>query len=335
MLRKIVHVWIFLALAATASAQTQSLFFTPATLTSTTGVTGGTAAVDINGDGKLDLLFVDGTVLLSKADGTYQAGTPWCTNAQTYCSQPGLPVLVATGDFNQDGKADIAVATSNFVFVLLGKGDGTFQAAVSSATGSAATTIVVADVNGDSKPDVLLTGGTGPITVLLGKGDGTFQSGIAGPNLSGLNLGFIAAADLNGDHKVDILAEAVNSASPNLSVFTGNGDGTFSNTPIVTNSGVPQNSNANIDVQVADMDGDGKLDVVISQFPAPNPLISLVAIPFDPTAQPQATYLAHGNGDGTFGTATQITSRGGLISVGDFNGDGVADLALVGRISIC
>jgi hypothetical protein len=318
MLRKFVYVWAFLTLTATASAQAPNLFFTPPVLTSKTGVTAGTAAADINGDGKLDFLFTDGTVWVSKADGTYQAGTPWCTVAQTYCSQPGLPVLVAAGDFNHDGKADIAVATSNFVFVLLGKGDGTFQAAVSSVTGSAATTVVVADVNGDGKPDVLLVGGTGAVPVLLGKGDGTFQAAIAGPNLAGLNLQFIAAADLNGDHKVDILG-FLRSGPLQLDVFTGNGDGTFSNTPIVTSPGMPQTDSADVDWQVADMDGDGKLDVVVSLSTFGNA-----------TQQPQATYLGLGRGDGTFGTPTQIASRGGLISVGDFNGDGVPDLALVG-----
>lgn len=318
MLGKFLHVWIFLTLATTASAQTQNLFFTPPVLTSATGVTAGTAAVDINGDGKLDLLFTDGTVLLSKADGTYRAGTPWCTIAQTYCSQPGLPVLVATADFNQDGKPDIAVAISNFVFVLLGKGDGTFQAAVSSVTGSSGTTIAVADVNGDGKPDVLLVGGTGAIPVLLGKGDGTFQAAIAGPSLN--NQQFVAAADLNGDHKIDILGgSALTSGSPVLNVYTGNGDGTFSNTPIVTNPGVPQVGSTSVDWQAADIDGDGKLDVVIS--------LSTFGAALQ---QPQATYVALGKGDGTFGTPTQISSRGGLISVGDFNGDGVPDLALVG-----
>ncbi len=320
MLRKMMHVWIFLTLAATASAQTQSLFFQPPMLPASNAFSSGAAVVDLNGDGKLDVAYPDGTVWLSKADGTYQAGTPWCTKNQPYCA--GSAVL--TADFNSDGKADLVVATSNFVWVLLGNGDGTFQAAVSTVSGSTATTVFVADANGDGKPDVTFGAGTGSTaTTCLGKGDGTFQTPITGPNLSGLQL--LGVADVNGDHKVDLVATNL-SASPQVSVFTGNGDGTFANTATVTNPGFPQNTNSNFDFQLADMNGDGKLDVVVSQFPTASDAYD----PFDPTTTAQATFVALGKGDGTFANATQISSRGGLISVGDLNGDGVPDLVLVG-----
>jgi FG-GAP-like repeat len=320
MLRKMMHVWIFLTLAATASAQTQSLFFQPPMLPASSAFSSGAAVVDLNGDGKLDVAYPDGTVWLSKADGTYQAGTPWCTKNQPYCA--GSAVL--TADFNSDGKADLVVATSNFVWVLLGNGDGTFQAAVSTVSGTTATTVFVADANGDGKPDVIFGAGTGSTaTTCLGKGDGTFQTPITGPNLSGLQL--LGVADVNGDHKVDLVATNL-SASPQVSVFTGNGDGTFANTATVTNPGFPQNTNSNFDFQLADMNGDGKLDVVVSQFPTASDAYD----PFDPTTTAQATFVALGKGDGTFANATQISSRGGLISVGDLNGDSVPDLVLVG-----
>src|SRR5579863_4747613 len=118
MLRKIVPVWMFLVFAVTASAQTQNLFFQPQTLPATNGNSSGVAVADFNGDGKLDVAYPDGTLWLSKADGTYQTGTPWCTSGQPYCAASA----VLTADFNSDGKADLVVATSNLVWVLLGKG---------------------------------------------------------------------------------------------------------------------------------------------------------------------------------------------------------------------
>jgi hypothetical protein len=320
MLRKIVCAGMFLTVALSVSAQTQSLFFQPPMLPASNAFSSGAAVVDLNGDGKLDVAYPDGTVWLSKADGTYQAGTPWCTKNQPYCA--GSAVL--TADFNSDGKADLVVATSNFVWVLLGNGDGTFQAAVSTVSGTTATTVFVADANGDGKPDVTFGAGTGSTaTTCLGKGDGTFQTPITGPNLSGLQL--LGVADVNGDHKVDLVATNLG-ASPQVSVFTGNGDGTFANTATVTNPGFPQNTNSNFDIQLADMNGDGKLDVVLSQFPTASDAYD----PFDPMTTAQATFVALGKGDGTFANATQISSRGGLISVGDLNEDSVPDLVLVG-----
>jgi FG-GAP-like repeat len=320
MLRKLVLGLIVLTFAVAASAQAQSLFVTPPIVAPGGVPTSGAGLGDLNGDGRLDVVYPDGSVLLAKADGTYQTGTPWCTSGQPYCGTLAIQSVVVA-DFNQDGKQDLAVATSNFVWVLLGKGDGTFQAAVSSVSGTTTTALIVADVNGDAKLDALLVPPqSGTISICLGNGDGTFQPATAGPTMT--NLLFVGVADLNGDHKVDLLART----AAQFSVFTGNGDGTFSNTPIVTNLTLPVGGNSNFDFQLVDLDGDGKADIVASQFP----LAHLGATPFDPTEQPQATFLALGKGDGTFGNATQIASRGGYISVGDINGDGVADLLLQG-----
>jgi hypothetical protein len=319
MLRKVVYVGMFLAVAAAAaSAQTQNLFFKPPVWSSTSGTSFSSAVADLNGDGKSDVVYSDGTVLLAKTDGAYQVGTPWCTTGQPYCGPLGN-LTVVTADVNQDGKPDLIIATSNFIWVLLGKGDGTFQAAVSSVTGSPSGVPVIADVNGDGKPDVILgSGGSTALAICLGNGDGTFQASIAGPNLGGMSI--VAATDLNGDHKVDILA----TNGSQVAVYIGHGDGTFAATPVVTSPTLPSGNNLYVDVQVADFNGDGTPDLIVTQFAGPIPLFFSF---YDPSAA-EAAFILPGNGDGSFGATTQIAGRGGLISVGDVNGDGIADLVL-------
>ena len=84
---------------------------------------------------------------------------------------------MALGDFNGDGKADLAVANSGSlnVSVLLGKGDGTFAAAANYPAGNAPYSIAVGDLNGDGTTDLAITeDGDNTVTVLLGNGDGTF-----------------------------------------------------------------------------------------------------------------------------------------------------------------
>src|SRR5207249_2665322 len=168
-------------------------------------------------------------VLLGKGDGTFQVAASYSAG-----SNPGS---VAVGDFNGDGKTDLAVAdygsffpaTSGSVSVLLGRGDGTFQAAVDYGVGTNPVSVVVSDFNGDGKPD-LAVGGS-PISVLLGNGDGTFQAPV--------NYGAqeypssIAVGDFNTDGKLDLVVANELSMGPNnytngsVSVLLGNGDGTF------------------------------------------------------------------------------------------------------------
>jgi hypothetical protein len=91
------------------------------------------------------------------------------------------PSLVAIGDFNGDGKADLAVTnfTSGNVSVLLGNGDGTFKPSVNFAVGINPSSVAIGDFNGDGKADLVVANtanGQGNLSVLLGNGDGTFQS---------------------------------------------------------------------------------------------------------------------------------------------------------------
>ena len=91
------------------------------------------------------------------------------------------PMSVAVGDFNGDGKADLAVANcdSNNVSVLLGNGNGTFQAAVNYAAGTYPSSVAVGDFNGDGKADLAVANcASNNVSVLLGNGNGTFQAAV-------------------------------------------------------------------------------------------------------------------------------------------------------------
>src|SRR5712671_2252019 len=139
---------------------------------------------DVNNDGKPDLLLVNIAsnnlgVLLGNGDGTFQA-------VVTYASGGQSPFSVVISDVNGDGKPDVVIANQcagancqggrGGLGVLLGKGDGTFQPAVTYDTGSGQSlSIAVADVNGDNKLDLAVANWAGDVGILLGRGDGTFR----------------------------------------------------------------------------------------------------------------------------------------------------------------
>jgi uncharacterized protein (TIGR03437 family) len=177
---------------------------------------------DFNGDGKPDLAVAYNQplppgvttttppggiyILLGNGNGTFS--TP------SNIALPGsvLPEFVAggfnTADVNGDGKLDLVVAfqgsNGNQVAALLGKGDGTFQMATPTATLTGAAAIVITDLNGDGKPDLVLGDccGLTEASFMLGNGDGTFQAEVQFP--SGPSPGVIASADFNGDGKPDL-----------------------------------------------------------------------------------------------------------------------------------
>src|SRR5271169_2726012 len=136
----------------------------------------GVAVGDFNGDGKLDIVVVYGfndarvAVLLGNGDGTFQE--PFKSSIAGF--QGGS---IAVGDFNGDGKLDVAVSDSSVgVDVMLGNGDGTFKAPVTYATAAEPVMVIVADFNDDGKLDLATANVTSEtISVLLGNGNGTFQ----------------------------------------------------------------------------------------------------------------------------------------------------------------
>ena len=143
----------------------------------------GVVLGDFNGDGKQDIAtgsgFSSGVgLLLGNGDGTFQSPTEFATGS-------GTPTAVAVADFNADGKPDLVVVNgnslgvngSNTVSILLGNGDGTFQAHADYPTGQAPTSVAIGDFNGDGKLDLAITNqDDNTVGILLGNGDGTFKS---------------------------------------------------------------------------------------------------------------------------------------------------------------
>jgi Bacterial Ig-like domain (group 3)/FG-GAP-like repeat len=278
------------------------------------------AVADVNGDGKLDLVVAnqDGSLsaLLGNGDGKFQA-------AVTYSSGGAEAESVAVADMNGDGKPDLIVANQcncesgdGSMGVLLGNGDGTFQAAVNYGLQSSPNSVAVADVNGDGKPD-LVVASYGTLEVLLGNGDGSFQS--PSENVTELDGQSVAVADVNGDGKLDLVVANHGDGTPNsgsVSVLLGNGDGTFQ--PVVTYSSGAIYTDA---ILVGDVNGDGKFDLVVaSQYTNSAPFYGVVGVLL-------------GNGDGTFQTAVNTSTPTPLegvrqLALADFNGDGKLDLAV-------
>ncbi len=215
------------------------------------------AAGDFNGDGKLDLVVANGefnpsvAILIGNGDGTFQFPMVFATGG-------GSAEYVAVGDFNGDGKLDLATGnlSPDNVSILLGNGDGTFQPHVDYIAGTTPQSLVVADLNGDGRLDLAVGNyGSDSVSVLLGNGDGTFQSHV--DFATGESPAWVAVGDFNSDGKIDLVT-AGGYPSGLVSVLLGNGDGTFqTHMDFGAGRGVAS-------VAVGDFDGDGRPDLVTS-----------------------------------------------------------------------
>jgi hypothetical protein len=214
------------------------------------------------------------------------------------------PLDLAAGDFNNDGKLDLAVANvdDSTVSILLGNGDGTFQPQTTLSSFVEPFGIAVGDLNGDGNPDLVVgnDSGAGGLNIFLGDGKGGFTAGTF------VSAGFCllepVLADVNRDGSLDIVVG--DECASSILVFLGNGDGTFGSPLTVTSTG------QDFGIVVADFNGDGILDIAAANYN--NNTVDI--------------YL--GVGDGTFGAATPVSNAFDLISLaaGDFNGDGKVDL---------
>jgi hypothetical protein len=287
------------------------------------------AVGDFNGDGNLDIVTADSgdiTLLFGKGNGTFKNPPVTLTLPNVVANQdPQAPVAVAVGDFNHDGKLDLAVTAEasfvggqkGFLDVLLGHGDGTFTiGSVTPINSSSPLSLALADFNGDGNLDAVAGNfvdrvgvpGGGGISVLSGKGDGTLQEGTdAYAGISGVPMA-VAVGDFNGDRKPDLVVTGIVNAGGTeqgvVSVLLGNGDGTFQAPQLFAAGYFPQA------VGVGDFNRDGKLDVV--------------------TVSGGNVSVLLGNGNGTFVAPLSFTrplNPSGL-AVGDFNRDGFPDLAV-------
>jgi FG-GAP-like repeat len=263
------------------------------------------AVADVNGDGILDIITANGlapggnggvSILFGLGHGTFKPAKQIVSG--------GSPGFLLVGDFNNDGKADIAVANEpdptsgivpvggpalNSVSILFGNGDGTFQPSIDTPT-SGARQIAAADFNGDGKLDLLVaTGDSGTVQVLLNNGNGSFiVRDTTAPAFTGVIVG-----DFNRDGKQDFIAAGL--------VMLGNGDGTFTTGP----------ASDSFPAIAADFNGDGILDLA-SLFVSDGRFIT--------------GEMNLGLPDGSFAASFIDDFNGYSVVAADFDGDGKMDI---------
>lgn len=267
-------------------------------------------AVDVNGDGKLDLIITGSlstsqsfvATLIGNGDGTFQA--PIETDFSGV-----IPTTAVLADFNGDGALDLAYATATGVQILLGNGNGTFHSGPSSPLSQIGLAAVAAgDFNGDGKLDLVVTvydpftTGLDFAGVMKGNGDGSFSALVPVNGCGAAFVGAITAVvgDFNHDGKLDI-ATAIQTVGATLQgiiqISNGNGDGTFQ-----APYSVPNVPDVTTPLLVSDFNADGNLDLSTGGF------------------------IYYGQGDGTFPTSSGRTGLPTFVLATDAKGDGQLDI---------
>ena len=303
---------------------------------------GPLTAVDINGDGNLDLVTAS-RVMLGQGDGTFvkDAVLPGTEDVSalavadingdarldiamssssvnlllqapdgtfgpeipTYTAGVGAS-LVALGDLNRDGKLDVVTANDGSVSVLLGTGAGGLAKEVGYLVGRSPAALWLVDLDGDGALDIVTEVADG---VLMGHGDGTFTT--KSGNSEGLGEPAMALGDVNGDGRPDLIA-ITHMWDPQASVGVrlGIGDGSFASETRYDAGMEPAG------VTIGDVDGDGTLDILVAN------------VGIDGSYGSVSILL--GNGDGTFVTAPALdrSSGPGWIALSDLDGNGKPDI---------
>ncbi len=302
-------------------------------------------SADVDGDGHLDLVVAgafisaDGTSSSAEIETFRGRGDGTFGGAEVHDLGPGLPFSLASGDFNGDGRADLAFvfahpeldpSSGGTIDVLEGLGGGTFgapttldpdaalpAASVASAFRTDVISLSVADVNGDRRADLVagldLEPGVGAVEEnFVETFDGRADGGFAAPRVfdfgTAREIASIVPADVNGDGSVDLVA-LVDDPIAGFEVFLGRSDGSF-DPPIFTDLTGDQPSS----LVVADLDGDGHPDLLID-----------LGEDFQAGTAEFGAFL--GRGDGSFGapTVSETSIPIGTTAVADFNRDGRAD----------
>lgn len=266
--------------------------------------------IDFNGDGNFDLAAInhgDNTVsiLLGNGDGTFNASGTLATGQG--------PVAAVTADFNSDGIADLAVLneTDATVSIFQGNGDGTFTPKGTVPTGKNPVAMVSNDFNGDGHVDLAVVNqGDNTVSILLGNGDETFQP--QSTFATGTQPSAIAAADFNNDGRTDLAV--TNQSANTASIFLGKGDGTFTAGATLATGTAP-------------------VAIAAGQFNLNNNTNTALAV-VNQTDNAISVFL--GNGDGTFTQGNTVALNGTsstgnkpvAVTSGDFNVDGLTDLAV-------
>jgi RHS repeat-associated protein len=271
---------------------------------------------DLTGNGKVDMVVTSATgfvsVYMGNGDGTFGKPTNFTVGPD--------PSVVVLADFQHNGHLDVLTGNSDETLsLLLGNGDGTFQPARTInlvSTGAAVVSLAVGDLEGNGDLDIVAGTAGGylhgiSIQVLLGHGDGTFgPANVVDQN--DLDPGSLSIGDVTGDGKPDLVV-----SGRATSLMRGNGDGTFqAPTPVTFTVGFTSPFAST----VADLNGDGKLDLVaLVDAGTPEVLVQL------------------GNGDGTFGPTTVLplldteNDSSQSLAVTDVNGDGIPDIVVLQR----
>jgi hypothetical protein len=289
---------------------------------------------DFNSDGILDLAVANGgsnnlmSVLLGNGSGGRGDGT---FAAKVNYSSGGYPNAITTGDFDADGILDLAVTNdfpNNLLGILLGngsdgRGDGTFASNVNYTTEDGPINVTTGDFNSDGILDLAVTNrGSNSVSIFLGngsggRGSGTFAGKVDYPTRSEPES--VTTGDFNADGILDLAV--MNARSDNLSILLGNGsdgrgDGTFAVKVDYTAGNGPMGA------ATGDFNADGIIDLAVSNSDW-NDL---------------SIFLGNGSGGrgyGTFATKADYPAGDGPMNVttGDFNSDGILDLAVANRIS--
>jgi hypothetical protein len=278
-------------------------------------------SADFNGDGKPDLaaanrgpefMPTNGNVgvLLNNGSGSFAPAVTYPAGS--------APASIVAADFNGDTKPDLAVSNVNdllspgTVNVLLNTGSGSFAPATSFASGGFAPfSIASADINGDTKPDLIVANlFDNNVGVLLNNGSGSFAPAVLYPS-GGAGPRIVASGDFNGDGRADLVV--ANQSSNNVGVLLNNGSGGFA--PVVTYS---TGGNQPVSVTTGDFNGDNKPDLTTANISSDNIGVLL------------------NNGSGSFAPPVNYGSGGDdpfSVATGDVNGDGKTDIAVVNRNS--